>query len=147
MAIRYFLAEEPIQNVQGQDCCLIVEIHAPDLVDDQWVQQAVENAIEEEFGKRLTLWSANQDEAFQYLQADPGATHGSLSFRDWCPTLLESIADILILLAEQKDASHQKLDLEAFRSLLFFWQGSELIFWARAFTSASDHQSRRKFLR
>src|SRR6266446_2134833 len=26
------------------------------------------------------------------------------------------------LLAEQKDASHQKRDLEAFRSLLLFWQ-------------------------
>jgi hypothetical protein len=85
MAIRYFLAEEPIQNDQGQDCCLFVEIHAPDVVDDQWVQQAVENAIEEEFGKRLTLWSADQDEAFQYLQADPGATHGSLSLGTGVP--------------------------------------------------------------
>ena len=97
MAIRYFLAEEPIQNDQGQDCCLIVEIHAPDVVDHQWVQQAVENAIEEESGKRLTLWSADQDEAFQYLQADPGATPRFVELRDWCPTVLVSIADIVIL--------------------------------------------------
>jgi hypothetical protein len=41
-------------------------------------QQAAENAIEEEFGKALTLWSANEDEAFQYLRPDPGATHGLL---------------------------------------------------------------------
>jgi hypothetical protein len=41
VAILYFLAEEPIQNRQQQDCCLIVEVHAPDRVDDQWVQQAV----------------------------------------------------------------------------------------------------------
>jgi hypothetical protein len=78
MAVRYFLAEEPIQNRQQQDCALIVEVHAPDRVDDQWVQQAAENAVEEEFGKALTLWSADEDEAFKYLRPDPGATHGSL---------------------------------------------------------------------
>ena len=60
MAILYFLAEEPIQNRQQQDCCLIVEVHIPDRVDDQWVQQAAENAIEEEFGKALRLWSAHE---------------------------------------------------------------------------------------
>src|SRR5260221_14644750 len=43
VAILYFLAEEPIQNREQQDCCLIVEVHVPDRVDDQWVQQAVEN--------------------------------------------------------------------------------------------------------
>jgi hypothetical protein len=85
MAIFYFLGEEPVQNDQQQDCSLIVEVTAPDGVDSQWVQQAVENAIEEEFGKRLTLWSANQNEAFQYLQADPGATHGSLSLGTGVP--------------------------------------------------------------
>jgi hypothetical protein len=78
VAILYFLAEEPIQNRQQQDCCLIVEVHAPDRVDDQWVQQAAENAIEEEFGKALTLWSANEDEALQYLRPDPGVTRGLL---------------------------------------------------------------------
>ena len=83
MAILYFLAEEPIPNRQQQDCCLIVEVYAPDRVDDQWVQQAAENAIEEEFGKALTLWSANEDEAFQYLR--PGATRGLLDLRSGVP--------------------------------------------------------------
>ncbi|MGA8477907.1 MAG: hypothetical protein WB696_08115 [Chthoniobacterales bacterium] len=57
---------------------MIIEVHAPDLFDDQWVQQEVENAIEEEFGKRLTLWSVDEDEAFEYLDVDPGATTGAL---------------------------------------------------------------------
>ena len=78
MAVLYFLAEEPIQNRQQQDCCLIVEVYAPDRVDDQWVQQTAENAIEKEFGKALTLWSANEDEALQYLRPDPGTTRGLL---------------------------------------------------------------------
>ena len=78
VAVLYFLAEEPIQNRQQQDCCLIVEVYAPDRVDDQWVQQAAENAIEKEFGKALTLWSANEDEALQYLRPDPGTTRGLL---------------------------------------------------------------------
>jgi len=43
VAVLYFLAEEPIQNREQQDCCLIVEVHVPDRVDDQWVQQAAEN--------------------------------------------------------------------------------------------------------
>jgi hypothetical protein len=87
MAILYFLGEEPIQNDQGQDCCLIVKVNAPDPVNGQWVQQAAENAIKEEFGKELTLWSASPDEAVQYLQSDPGATHGSLSLRTGVPLL------------------------------------------------------------
>jgi hypothetical protein len=78
MAILYFLGEETVQNDQRQDCCLIVEVHAPDGIDNQWVQQAAENSIEEQFGKRLTLRSANEDEALQYLQADPGPTHGAI---------------------------------------------------------------------
>jgi hypothetical protein len=57
---------------------LIIEVHAPDRVDDQWGQQEVENAIEEEFGKRLTLWSIDEDEAFEYLDVDPGAITGAL---------------------------------------------------------------------
>jgi hypothetical protein len=85
MAILYFLAEEPVRNDQQQDCCLIVEVRAPDRVDDHWVQQAAENAIEGEFGKRLTLWSANEDEASQYLQAETGATHGWLELRTDVP--------------------------------------------------------------
>ena len=64
---------------------LIVEVHVPDRVDDQWVQQVAENAIEEEFGKALTLWSANEDEALQYLRPDPGATHGLLDLRSGVP--------------------------------------------------------------
>ena len=78
MAILYFLAKEPVKDDERQDCCLIVEVHAPDGIDDQWVHQAAEDAIKDEFGKRLTLWSANEEEASRYLQADPGATHGLL---------------------------------------------------------------------
>jgi hypothetical protein len=57
---------------------LIVEVHVPDGIDNQWVQQAAENATEEQFGRGLTLLSTNEDEALQYLQADPGPTHGAL---------------------------------------------------------------------
>jgi hypothetical protein len=57
---------------------MIIEVHAPGLVDDHWVQQEVGNAIEEEFGKRLTLWSVDEDEAFEYWDVDPGATTGAL---------------------------------------------------------------------
>jgi hypothetical protein len=78
MAILYFLAEEPVRNDQQEDCCLIVEVHAPDGINAQWVQQEAENVIEDEFGKRLTLWSATEDEASQHLQVEPGATHGWL---------------------------------------------------------------------
>ena len=74
MAILYFLAEEPIRNDEQQDCCLIVEVHAPDRVNEELVQLAAEEAIEDAFGKRLTLWSANEDEASQHLQAAPDAT-------------------------------------------------------------------------
>ena len=78
MAILYFLAEEPVRNDQQQDCCLIVEIHAPAGIDDQLIRLAAEEAIEGQFGKRFTLWSANEDEASQYLEAEAGATHGYL---------------------------------------------------------------------
>ena len=78
MAILYFLAEEPVRNDQQQDCCLIVEVHAPDQIDDQLVQLAAEEAIEGKFGKRLTLWSADEDEALLYLQAEASATNGYL---------------------------------------------------------------------
>jgi hypothetical protein len=80
MAILYFLAEEPVRNDEQQDCCLIVEVHAPDWINEELVQLATEEAIEDTFGKRLTLWSANQDEASQHLQAAPDATHGYLEF-------------------------------------------------------------------
>jgi hypothetical protein len=78
MGVLYFLGEEPVQNDQQQECCLIVEVHAPDGVDNQWAEQAAGNAMEEQFGRRLTLWSVNEEEAFQYLQAESGATHGYL---------------------------------------------------------------------
>jgi hypothetical protein len=42
-------------------------------------RQAAGNAIKEEFGKGLTLWSVNEDEAFQYLETDPDATMGALN--------------------------------------------------------------------
>jgi hypothetical protein len=77
MATLYLLAEEPVQNDQQQDCCLIVEVHAPDGIDNRWVQRA-ENAVKAEFGPGLRLWSAHEHETFQYLEADPGAHHGSV---------------------------------------------------------------------
>jgi hypothetical protein len=76
--ILYLLAEEPVRNDQQQDRCLIVEIHAPAGIDEQLIRLAAEDAIEGQFGKRFTLWSANEDEASQYLQAEAGATHDYL---------------------------------------------------------------------
>jgi len=75
----YLLAEEPVQNHQQQDCCLIVEISAPDGVDNQLVRLTTEETIREKFGTGLRLWSADEDEVFQYLEADPGASTGTLS--------------------------------------------------------------------
>jgi len=80
-----FLAEEPIRNDEQQDCCLIVEVQAPDRVNEELVQLAAEEAIEDAFGKRLTLWSANEDEASQHLQAAPDATHGYLELGAGAP--------------------------------------------------------------
>jgi len=85
MGILYFLAEGPVRNDQQQECCLVVEVHAPDGVGDRWVQQAAEDIIEDAFGKRLTLWSASKEEASQSLQAEPGATHGYLELRNAVP--------------------------------------------------------------
>ena len=92
MAILYFLGEEPVQNDQQQDCCLIVEVTAPDGIDSRWVHQAVENEIEEQFGKRLTLWSINEDEALHYLEAMPVS--------DWCRAVLSFSADSMIWRAD-----------------------------------------------
>ena len=78
MAILYFLADELIQNHQQQDCWLIVEVHTPDRIDDQLVQLAAEEAIEDKFGKHLTLRPADQKKTSHYLQAYPGATNGWL---------------------------------------------------------------------
>jgi hypothetical protein len=50
MAILYFLAEEPVRNDEQQDCCLIVEVHAPDWINDELVRLAAEEAFEQEFG-------------------------------------------------------------------------------------------------
>jgi hypothetical protein len=78
MAILYFLGEEPIRNDQQQDCCLILEVRAPDQIDNELIRLAAEEAIENKFGKRLTLWSAHENEASQHLQAESGVTHGYL---------------------------------------------------------------------
>jgi hypothetical protein len=75
----YLLAEEPVQNHQQQECCLIVEVRAPDGIDHQLVQLTIEDAIKEKFGKSLMLWPATEDEASQYLEADPGASTGALT--------------------------------------------------------------------
>jgi hypothetical protein len=85
MAILYFFAEEPVRNDEQQDCCLIVEVHAPDSVNDELIQLAAEEAIEDAFGRRLTLWSADEDEASQHLQAVPDATHGYLELGGGAP--------------------------------------------------------------
>jgi hypothetical protein len=74
--VRYFIAEEPVRNDQQQDCCLIVEVHAPGWINDQLSRLAAEEAIEGEFDKRLTLFPANKDEAHQLVQEESGATHG-----------------------------------------------------------------------
>ena len=95
VAILYFLAEEPIRNREQQDCCLIVEVHVPDGVDSQWVQQAAENAIGEELGKSLTLWSASEDEALQYLRPDPGVTRGLLDLASGVPSIAGSLINRL----------------------------------------------------
>jgi hypothetical protein len=79
MAILFFVVEEPIRNGQQQDCCLIVEVHAPDWINNGLVLLAAESAIEAKFGKRLMLLPAYEDEASQYLEADPGAARGSLT--------------------------------------------------------------------
>jgi hypothetical protein len=85
MAVRYFLAENPIQNHQQQDCCLVVEVHAHNQIDDQWVQQAAENAIGEKFGKGLPLWFVDEDEALQYLKVDSDVTGGSFDLGTGVP--------------------------------------------------------------
>ena len=87
MAILFFLAEEPVRNDEQQDCCLIVEVHAPDWINQELVQLATEEAIEDTFGKRLTLWSANRDEASQHLQGAPDATRGYLEFWAGAPLI------------------------------------------------------------
>jgi hypothetical protein len=60
-------------------CCLIVKVRAPDWIYNALVQSAAEAAIESKFGKRFILWSADEDEATQYLEADPAAARGSLT--------------------------------------------------------------------
>jgi len=61
---------------------LIVKVHAPDQIYNQWVQEAAENAVKEKFGKGLTLCSAEEDEAAQYLEVDPNAAKGALNLSD-----------------------------------------------------------------
>jgi hypothetical protein len=85
MAILYFFAEEPVKNDEQQDCCLIVEVHAPHSINGELIQLAAEEAIEDAFGRRLTLWSANEGEASQHLQAAPDATHGYLELGGGTP--------------------------------------------------------------
>ncbi len=85
MAILYFLGEEPFRNDQQQDCCLIVEVHALDWIQDELIRLAAEEAIDQNFGQRLELWSADEEEATHYLQADPAATRGSLMLGSGAP--------------------------------------------------------------
>jgi hypothetical protein len=85
VAVRYFLAERSIQNYQQQDCCLVVEVRGHEWIDDELIRLAAEEAIDQEFGQRLTLWLADEDEATQYLQAHPDATRGSLTLGSGVP--------------------------------------------------------------
>ena len=85
MAILYFLADEPVQNHQQQDCRLIVEVHAPDGADTQWVHKDAEIAIKEELGEGFALKPTTEQAASKYLEADPGATHGALNLATGVP--------------------------------------------------------------
>jgi hypothetical protein len=58
MAILYFLADEPVQNHQQQDCRLIVEVHAPDAADIKWVHAEAEIAMKEKLSGTKTVFSA-----------------------------------------------------------------------------------------
>jgi hypothetical protein len=42
-------------------------------------QQAAGNAIAQQFGRPLVLWSADEDEESQYLQADSDVANGPLN--------------------------------------------------------------------
>jgi hypothetical protein len=84
-SILYFLAEEPVRNDEQQDCCLVVEVHAPGWINDDLIQLATEEVIENAFGKRLTLWFAEEDQASQHLQAANDATHGYLELGAGAP--------------------------------------------------------------
>ena len=79
MAILYFLADEPVQNHQQQDCRLIVEVHAPDGADIKWVHAEAEIAMKEKFGEAFALKPTTEQAASKYLEEDPGTTHGALN--------------------------------------------------------------------
>jgi hypothetical protein len=79
MAVLYFLADEPVQNDQQQDCRLIVEVHVPEGTDNESVHKETEVAVREELGQGLALTPTTERAASKYLEADPGATHGALS--------------------------------------------------------------------
>jgi hypothetical protein len=79
VAILYFLADEPGQNHEQQDCRLIVEVHAPDGADIKWVHAEAEIAMEEKFGEGFALKPTTEQAASKYLEADPVATHGALN--------------------------------------------------------------------
>ena len=85
LATLYLLAEEPVQNRQQQDCCLIVEVHAPDGADIQWVHAEAEIAIKQELGEGIVLKPTTEQAASKYLEADPGATHGALELATGVP--------------------------------------------------------------
>jgi hypothetical protein len=85
MAILYFLADEPVQNHQQQDCRLIIEVHAPDGVDIKWVHAEAEIAMKEKFGEGFALKPTTEQAAAKYLDADPGLTHGTLDLATGIP--------------------------------------------------------------
>ena len=85
VAILYFLADEPVQNHQQQDCRLIVEVHAPDGADIQWLHAEAEIAIKEKFREGLALKPTTEQAASKYLEPDPGATHGALDLASGVP--------------------------------------------------------------
>jgi hypothetical protein len=86
IAILYFLADEPVQNHQQQDRRLIVEVHASDGTDNQWVHKEAEIAIKQELGEEIALKPTSEQAASKYLDADPGrATHGALDLATGVP--------------------------------------------------------------
>ena len=87
MACLHFLADQPVQNHQQQDCRLVVEVHAPEGADNQWIQGVAENAIKQTFDNHLTLKPISQQAAARYLRDDSHPDHGSLNLTRGIPLL------------------------------------------------------------
>jgi hypothetical protein len=96
VAILYFLADEPVQNHQQQDCRLIVEVHAPDGADIQWVHAEAEIAMKEKFGEGFALKPTTEQAASKFFGSGSRRHLRRIKLSDWSPTVLPSSADSLI---------------------------------------------------